>query len=116
MTTVLLEAGLEPAYAVGGILAGQKTNAAHGTGAYFVAEADESDGSFVKYTPFGAIVTNIDLDHMDHFGTEEALIAEFARFISQVATKSHLFWCGEDVRLSQLKLGGSRMVSLKGAS
>jgi len=106
LTTVLSEGGFDPSYAVGGVLANQKTNAGHGNGEYFVAEADESDGSFVKYSPYGAIVTNIDLDHMDHFGTEEALIDEFRKFMSKVQSKEHLFWCGDDSRLTALKMAG----------
>lgn len=107
LTTVLIHAGLDPSYAVGGMLPQFQTNASHGTGEYFVAEADESDGTFLNYHSYGAIVTNIDLDHMNHFITESALIAAFKQFISKVAApEKHLFWCGDDARLKALSLPG----------
>lgn len=64
LITVLKEAGFDPAYAVGGVIPHLQSNAGHGEGSYFVAEADESDGSFLKYSPYGAIVTNIDNDQL----------------------------------------------------
>jgi UDP-N-acetylmuramate--alanine ligase len=102
LTTVLIKAGVEPSFAVGGIIPEYQTNAGHGNGKYFVAEADESDGTFLKYNSYGAIVTNIDLDHMNHFSTEENLIQAFKAFISQVESPEHLFWCGDDRRLKEI--------------
>jgi UDP-N-acetylmuramate--alanine ligase len=64
---VLNEAGLAPSIAIGGIVHSLGTNGKHGAGNYFVAEADESDGSFLKYRGFGAIITNIDNDHLDYW-------------------------------------------------
>ena len=66
VTTVLLETGAAPAYAIGGLLAATGTGAADGPGQDFVAEADESDGSFLMYTPDVAIVTNVEADHLDN--------------------------------------------------
>lgn len=100
LTTVLVEAGMHPSYAIGGILPQLQANAGAGSGEYFVAEADESDGTFLKYSPYGAIVTNIDLDHMNHFGTEEKLEAAFETFMEKVSAK--LFWCGDDPRLQKM--------------
>ena len=70
ITTVLLETGAGPAYAIGGVLAATGTGAADGPGRDFVAEADESDGSFLMYAPDVAVVTNVEADHLDNYGTE----------------------------------------------
>lgn len=106
LSSVLLKAGMDPSFAVGGVLKQFECNAGHGSGPYFVAEADESDGTFLKYSPFGAIVTNIDLDHMNYFGTEHVLIEAFQTFMKKVKSADHLFWCGEDPRLVALALPG----------
>jgi UDP-N-acetylmuramate--alanine ligase len=102
LTTVLMAAKMNPSYAVGGIVNQLHSNAGHGQGECFVAEADESDGTFLKYDSYGAIVTNIDFDHMNHFKTESNLISSFAQFIKQVRHAEHLFWCGDDERLKRL--------------
>lgn len=91
-----------PSFAIGGVIPQLGANAAHGSGKYFVAEACESDGSFLNYAPSGAIVTNIDFDHMDHYITEDRLIAAFEQFMGNVKHPELLFWCHEDARLQQL--------------
>jgi UDP-N-acetylmuramate--alanine ligase len=106
LTTVLSEGKLSPSFAVGGILKQFQSNAAHGVGAYFVAEADESDGSFLKYDPYGAIITNIDLDHMNYYLNEERLQDAFYEFANKVKSSDHLFWCYDDERLRKLQLKG----------
>lgn len=106
LTAVLSAAKQNPSFAVGGILPQFQSNAAHNQGTHFVAEADESDGTFLNYHPFGAIITNIDFDHMNHFGTEAALIKAFQQFASQVTSQQHLLWCGDDQRLANLNLPG----------
>jgi UDP-N-acetylmuramate--alanine ligase len=106
LTTVLKVGNVDPSFAVGGIIPQYGSNAGHGEGEYFVAEADESDGTFVKYKPFGAIVTNIGLDHLNHFKSESALIAEFELFLKDVRSKEHLFWCGDDARLQKIAKEG----------
>ncbi len=102
LVKVLMMAELDPSFAVGGISLDLKTNGYHGTGEYFVAEADESDGTFLKYLPFGAILTNIDTDHMDHFKTKENLILSFETFCLSVASDDHFFFCGDDATLFDL--------------
>lgn len=106
LTSTLIKAGISPSFAVGGILQELQTNARHGEGDFFIAEADESDGTFNKYLPFGAIITNIDFDHMNFFQSEENLIAAFKTFTDKVISKKHLLWCGEDSRLKALSLPG----------
>src|SRR5262249_19114667 len=78
LTAALIEGGIDPTFAVGGICNG--LNGKLGKGAFFVAEADESDGSFLNYRPQGAIVTNIGLDHLDHYQTPERLYVAYQTF------------------------------------
>lgn len=81
MTTVALqEAGLDPTFAIGAEVESLGTNARLGAGPVVVVEADESDGAFLVYTPDIAVITNVDADHLDHWGTEEAYEAAFAQF------------------------------------
>lgn len=106
LASVLLESGSDPSFAIGGVLPKLGSNAEFGKGDFFAFEADESDGSFLKYSPFGAIITNIDNDHLNHFGTERALIDAFDQFAGQVVDPNHLFWCGDDAHLASLHLKG----------
>ncbi len=69
---VLAEARLDPTIVVGGRVTSFGSNARLGQGEYLVAEADESDGSFLKLTPTIAVVTTIDAEHLDHYGTSSA--------------------------------------------
>ena len=103
---VLVEAGLNPSYAIGGIVPSLGNNGGHGTGPYFVAEADESDGSFLKYRPFGAIITNIDNDHLDYWKTEEGMLQGFKQFAESVISPEHFFWGGDDEKLRSLSCKG----------
>ncbi|MBI3508889.1 MAG: UDP-N-acetylmuramate--L-alanine ligase [Chlamydiia bacterium] len=103
---VLIEAKLDPTFVVGGILHSLQSNARAGKGDYFVAEADESDGSFLKTAAFGAIVTNLENDHLDFWKTEAALDAAFGAFCAQVKKSEHLIWCYDDERLAALRPKG----------
>jgi UDP-N-acetylmuramate--L-alanine ligase len=84
IATILLETGADPAYAIGGVLAATGAGAADGTGPDFVAEADESDGSFLMYAPDLAVITNVEADHLDNYGTEEAYRASFGAFVAKI--------------------------------
>jgi len=106
LTWTLDQGDLSPAYAVGGIIPQFESNAGHGTGEYFVAEADESDGTFLTYDSFGTIITNIGLDHMSTYGTEKELLRCFQTFMNNVSSDQHLFWCGDDIRLKNLNTKG----------
>ena len=97
----------DPSYSVGGIVQSLKSNGAFGHGKWFVAEADESDRSFLAYTPYGAILTNIGLDHLNYWHSEENLLQGFFDFYQKVQNKDLLFWCADDKRLSSLKLEGN---------
>ncbi len=81
---ILNRAGLDPTVVIGGLLKHLNTNALHGKGDYIVAEADESDGSFLKYTPAIAAVTNIDLEHLDYYTDIEDIKSKFKQFINSV--------------------------------
>ncbi|MAE94358.1 MAG: UDP-N-acetylmuramate--L-alanine ligase [Deltaproteobacteria bacterium] len=83
---VLTHAGLDPTAVVGGRIAGTggRSGARLGEGTFLVAEADESDGSFLRLQPVIAVVTNVEPEHLDHYGSEEALQDAFVRFANQV--------------------------------
>lgn len=106
LAAVFFHGGMSPSYAIGGILKEFNTNAAKGHGSYFVAEADESDGSFLKYQPFGAIMTNIGNDHMDYYQSEETLIASFKQFGSKITSKDHFFFCNENEGIRKCNFSG----------
>ncbi len=78
--TALLELGEDPSFVNGGVIASLGASSAAGSGELFVIEADESDGSFLHYDTAIALITNVDADHLDHYGSEEAFEAEFGRF------------------------------------
>ncbi len=84
VATVLHAAGLDPTAVIGGKLPSLGSNARLGQGEYLVVEADESDGSFMKLTPTVAVVTNIDPEHLDHYGTLDRLKQTFVDFINKV--------------------------------
>lgn len=107
LTTVALERKLDPSFAIGGILPQVQVNARGGKGDFFILEADESDGTFLKYSPFGAIITNIDNDHLNHYGSMESLVEAFKLFGNKVEATDYLFWCGDDPYLPSLGLLGS---------
>jgi UDP-N-acetylmuramate--alanine ligase len=78
--TGLLGLGEDPSFVNGGVIASLNASSASGSGDLFVIEADESDGSFLHYDTAIALITNVDADHLDHYGSEEAFEAEFGRF------------------------------------
>ncbi|MBW1660422.1 MAG: UDP-N-acetylmuramate--L-alanine ligase [Deltaproteobacteria bacterium] len=84
IATVLNQAGLDPTIVIGGKLNSIDSNAKLGEGEYIVAEADESDGSFLKLNPILAIITNIDPEHMEHFKTMDNLREAFITFANKV--------------------------------
>lgn len=99
---LMLEAGLFPTIAVGGILRNIDTNACPGKGDFFVAEADESDGSFLLYRPRYSIITNIDYEHLDFYGNFENELAAFREFIERTEENGCLICCSDDKNLKAL--------------
>jgi UDP-N-acetylmuramate--alanine ligase len=96
LTVALQHCRLDPSFAIGGDLNESGANAHHGSGGIFVAEADESDGSFLTYTPSVAVVTNVEPDHLDHHGTPEAYVAVFTEFAKRIEPGGVLIVCGDD--------------------
>ncbi|MGH3304924.1 MAG: UDP-N-acetylmuramate--L-alanine ligase [Streptosporangiaceae bacterium] len=96
ITTVLLHSGAEPSYVIGGILAETGLGAAQGAGRFFIAEADESDGSFLMLAPDAAVVTSVEADHLDNYGTLAAVQDAFAAFAAGVQAGGLLLACGDD--------------------
>jgi UDP-N-acetylmuramate--alanine ligase len=95
MATVALQsAGADPSFAIGGVLKSSGSNAHRGSGKYFVAEADESDGSFVAYHPNAAIITNVEWDHVDHFKSESDVFSAFNEFVETI--QDFLVYCIDD--------------------
>jgi len=96
LTVALQHAGLDPSFAIGGELTGSGLGAHHGTGDVFVAEADESDGSFLSFSPHGAVITNLEPDHLDHHGTAAAYTAVFDQFVDRIEPGGFLVVCADD--------------------
>lgn len=102
LTVALQSAGVDPSFSIGGMINSSGVNAHLGSGDIFVAEADESDGSFVVYHPLGAIITNLELDHVDHFSDIEALYTVFLEFVGTIAAGGFLVVCIDDAGVREL--------------
>ncbi len=96
LIVALQHCGRDPSFAVGGELGEAGTNAHHGSGDCFVAEADESDGSLLEYTPDVAVVTNIESDHLDFYGSAEAYVGVFDSFVERLVPGGALVVCADD--------------------
>ena len=97
MATVAFQScGVDPSFAIGGTLTASGANAHRGTGEFFIAEADESDGSFIAYRPKAAIVTNIEHDHVDFFATAAEVTTVFQDFAKTIAADGYLIYCADD--------------------
>ncbi|MDD4980407.1 MAG: UDP-N-acetylmuramate--L-alanine ligase [Candidatus Omnitrophica bacterium] len=99
---LLLQAGFSPTIAVGGILRNIDTNACLGDGKFFVAEADESDGSFLYYRPKYSIITNIDYEHLDYYGEFKNTLAAFKKFLTNTRADGCVFACSDDMNLREM--------------
>lgn len=96
LIVALQHCGRDPSFAVGGEMGEAGTNAHHGSGDCFVAEADESDGSLLEYTPDVAVVTNIETDHLDFYGSATAYVDVFDSFVERLAPGGALVVCVDD--------------------
>jgi len=110
---VLQEAGLDPTIVVGGRVIGagaegERTGARLGSGAFLVAEADESDGSFLHLSPVLAVVTNVEAEHLDHHGSVEALEDAFAAFLERLPFWGAAVLCLDDPGVQRLLARVSR--------
>ncbi|MGD0102236.1 MAG: UDP-N-acetylmuramate--L-alanine ligase [Acidobacteriota bacterium] len=96
IATVLVHGGFDPTAVIGGRLNAFGSNAKLGKGDFLVAEADESDGSFLKLSPAIAVVTNIDREHLDHYANLEAIQAAFVDFVNKVPFYGAAVLCLDD--------------------
>ena len=96
LTVALQHCAADPSFAIGGELNESGANAHDGSGELFVAEADESDGAFLVYSPYAALVTNVEADHLDNYGTEEAYHAAFTTFLDRIDPDGFLVACVDD--------------------
>ncbi len=96
LVVALQRAGKDPSFAIGGELNESGANAHQGSGNVFVAEADESDGSLLLYHPDVVVVTNVDADHLDFFGSVEAYVAVFDSFLDRITPGGVLVACTDD--------------------
>ena len=103
IASILAEAGMDPTYVIGGKLESANSNAKLGTGEYIVAEADESDASFLHLTPVMAVVTNIDADHMDTYEHSfDKLKTAFVDFVQQLPFWGMAVVCVDDANIREI--------------
>jgi UDP-N-acetylmuramate--alanine ligase len=104
LAALVLQAGnLDPTVVIGGRLHSTGTGARVGKGKYLVAEADESDGSFLKLSPTLAVITNIDDDHLDHWKTMDALDTGFVDFANKIPFYGAVFMCADDPGVQRVR-------------
>jgi len=96
MAAAFSTVGLDPTFLIGGELNDVGSNARCGGGDLYVVEADESDGSFLHLEPFGAIVTNVEADHLDHYGSFDAVIEAFRALLAKVDPGGFAVICADD--------------------
>lgn len=99
---ILDEGGLDPTIVIGGKLKNLKTSARLGRGEFIVAEADESDGSFLKLSPVITVVTNIDNDHLDYYGDMDNLKAAFIRHINSIPFYGAAIICADNKLVKEI--------------
>lgn len=103
---VFHQCGVDPSYAIGGHF--QKSligNGYQGRGEPFIFEADESDGTFTKYAPAAAIITNVGSDHLEHYGSQEGIVSAFEKFSMQVKDPSKLFYHADHEQSRGIRYG-----------
>jgi len=110
VATMLDKMGKDPSFLIGGVVEGYDTNGRNGLGGYFVAEADESDGSFLYLNPSVVVVTNIEADHMDHYGTMECLESTFCEFMGLVGDAGTIVIMGDEPHYVELARSTGRKV------
>ncbi|MEI6437613.1 MAG: UDP-N-acetylmuramate--L-alanine ligase [Candidatus Omnitrophota bacterium] len=108
---LLIKAGLKPTTAIGGVVS-QGYNATLGIGRHIVAEVDESDGSFLYFSPHFSIITNIDREHMDHYKTMENVLMAYTKFVERTVPGGVVIACGDNQDLRVIvERGGRRYVT-----
>lgn len=102
ISVMLKECGLDPTVVIGGEVSHFKGNACLGKGAYFVAEADESDSSFLQLKPRYSVVTNIEMEHLDHFKSMTQIRAAYLSFINNTKPGGIVFYNGDDANMKDV--------------
>lgn len=102
LSCIAVEGKVDPTVIIGGEVSSLGGNACNGAGSYIVAEADESDGSFLKLNPSLVIVTNIEDDHLDYYGTEENIYAAFKQFLSNITPGGKAILCVDNAKVKAL--------------
>ena len=102
LATIFTEAGLDPTVIIGGRLSIFGSNARLGEGDYLIAEADESDGSFLLLSPIITVVTNVDKDHMDFYADQAAIDESFTSFMNSIPFYGMNVVCGDDEGVQRL--------------
>ena len=102
VAAVMGAGGFDPTVVVGGRVHGLGTNARLGQGEFLVAEADESDGSFLKLTPTIAVVTTVDAEHLDHYADLDAIVAAFLAFVNKVPFYGSAVVCLDDANIQRM--------------
>ena len=109
-------AALDPTYVIGGRLVASGNNAKLGGSPWLVAEADESDGSFLRLTPMLAVVSNIDPEHLEHYGSFEQLLEAFRQFVSNVPFYGRVVLHHEHPHVAAMRIGLHRPITTYGSS
>ena len=102
VAAVLGAGGFDPTVVVGGRVHGLGANARLGQGEFLVAEADESDGSFLKLSPTIAVVTTVDAEHLDHYADLDAIVAAFLTFVNKVPFYGSAVVCLDDLNVQRM--------------
>lgn len=109
-------AGFNPTASIGGIVRNSGDNSCFGNSDIFIAEADESDGTFLYYKPNYAIVTNIDREHLDYYHSWSDIVGAYRKFILNTNRNGYIFCCGDDSALRQITAGQKRKIIYFGLS
>jgi UDP-N-acetylmuramate--L-alanine ligase/UDP-N-acetylenolpyruvoylglucosamine reductase len=112
--TVFREAGRDPSIVVGGVVTRLGGNALRGAGREIIIEADESDSSFLQFSPKLEVITNIEEEHMEHFGSVERVEEAYRSFIRRLSADGEWFGCAEDARVRRLAAEEIRPATLYG--
>ena len=115
VAAVLARGGLDPTIVVGGRLHGTGSNASIGNGQFLVAEADESDGSFLRLAPAVTVITNIDREHLDHYHDLAAIQQAFTYFANRVPFYGVAILCGDDPQVREMLPRVTKRHTLYGA-
>lgn len=111
ISLVLIANGFDPTCVIGGEVSDIGGNARLGKGEYMVAEADESDGSFLKLSPYAAVITNIDNDHLDYYKSTEEIVCAFQKFLLRIRSGGFAVLCTDNKFVRELDVGKAEKVT-----